>query len=169
MTDSTQIDSFESESSQIFDSTHESSTTPLVGINIFGALTTSRVRSAVPAARPRKTTTICGRGPGLPLHWTGVDQHKHAPHRSPPVRAVTTPDTRNGSMPGVQQRSRHRRHTLLRCPCLCGTRLHAPGNIHGDWSTCLDIRQDNVVAALAAGFRSFMSHQAALPRQKERS
>ena len=45
-------------------------------------------------------------------------------------------------------------HVLLRCPCLCGARLLAMGDIYGRPT---DLRRDDVVAALAAGFRSFQS------------
>ena len=53
------------------------------------------------------------------------------------------------------------RHVLLRCPCLCGARLLALGNIYGRPA---DLRRDDVVAALAAGFRSYQS-RAATPRR----
>ena len=52
------------------------------------------------------------------------------------------------------------RHILLRCPALCGTRLRTLGCIH---AIPKDLQRDDVVAALAAGYR-FLQSRLATPR-----
>ena len=91
-------------------------------------------------------------------HWSESEQYLHRIGRRP---IPTCPSGCNDTgCPAAQclvceEEADTPRHVLLSCPCLSDARLHALGNIHGRPS---DLRQDDVVAALAAGFRSYQSY-----------
>jgi len=92
-------------------------------------------------------------------HWSGSEQWLHRVGRRP---TDGCPGCRDAECPAAQCRvcgeeADTPRHILLRCPCLCGARLFSMGNIHG---RPRDLRRDDVVAALAAGYRSFQSRSA---------
>ncbi|KAF0288946.1 RNA-directed DNA polymerase from mobile element jockey [Amphibalanus amphitrite] len=96
-------------------------------------------------------------------HWSQSAQYLHRIGRRPTDTCQGCADT---ECPAARclvcgEEADTPRHVLLRCPCLCGTRLHALGNMHGRPP---DLRRDDVVAAFAAGFRSFQS-RSATPRQ----
>ncbi|KAF0304736.1 RNA-directed DNA polymerase from mobile element jockey [Amphibalanus amphitrite] len=96
-------------------------------------------------------------------HWSQSAQYLHRIGRRPNDTCQGCADT---ECPAARclvcgEEADTPRHVLLRCPCLCGTRLHALGNMHGRPP---DLRRDDVVAAFAAGFRSFQS-RSATPRQ----
>ncbi|KAF0300914.1 Ribonuclease H [Amphibalanus amphitrite] len=89
-------------------------------------------------------------------HWSMSAQYLHRIGRRP---TAACPGCADAGCPAArclvcEEEADTPQHVLLRCPCLCGARLLAMGNIHGRPT---DLRRDDVVAALAAGFRSFQS------------
>ena len=96
--------------------------------------------------RPRSTHTSCGRATG-----GSRPQYLHRIGRRP---TTTCPGCANFGCPAARclvcdEEADTPRHVTLRCPCLGGASLHALGCIFGQPS---DLRRDDVVAALAAGF-----------------
>ena len=96
-------------------------------------------------------------------HWSQSAQYLHRIGRRP---TTTCPGCANIGCPAARclvcdEEADTPRHVTLRCPCLGGARLHALGCIFGQPS---DLRRDDVVAALAAGFRSYQS-RSATPRR----
>ncbi|KAF0299401.1 putative RNA-directed DNA polymerase from transposon BS [Amphibalanus amphitrite] len=89
-------------------------------------------------------------------HWSMSAQYLHRIGRRP---TAACPGCADAGCPAArclvcEEEADTPQHVLLRCPCLCGARFLAMGNIYGRPT---DLRRDDVVAALAAGFRSFQS------------
>ena len=89
-------------------------------------------------------------------HWSESTQYLHRIGRRPTADCPGCADT---DCPAARclvcgEEADTPQHVLMRCPCLCGVRLHALGNIHGRPT---DMRRDDVVAALAAGYRSYQN------------
>ena len=93
-------------------------------------------------------------------HWSESEQYMHRIGRRPTANCQSCNDT---ECPAAlcrvcKEEADTPRHILLRCPCLCGPRLHSLGNIFGEPQ---QLQRDDVVADLAAGYRSFRSRTAA--------
>ncbi|KAF0295398.1 Gag-Pol polyprotein [Amphibalanus amphitrite] len=92
-------------------------------------------------------------------HWSASAQYLHRIGRSPGVRCE---QCNNHGCPAAQcpickEEADTPRHVLARCPALMGTRMRVLGSIHPH---LMDLRDDDVVAALAAAARSLQSRSA---------
>ena len=92
-------------------------------------------------------------------HWSASEQWLHRIGRSPSPDCAGCADPRcPAALCRVcREEADTPRHVLLRCPSLCGRRLRILGSIHAQ---APDMTQDDVVASLAAGFRSLRSRLA---------
>ena len=98
-------------------------------------------------------------------HWGRSEQYLHRIGRRPTAACSQCDDAAcpAGLCLVCREESDTPAHVLLRCPCLCGPRLRALGNIYASAS---DLRSDDVVAALAAGYAAHKSRVAPSPPRR---
>ena len=93
-------------------------------------------------------------------HWGRSEQYLHRIGRRPTERCLQCSDTDcpAGRCLVCGEAADTPAHVLLRCPCLYGPRLRMLGNIT---ATEGDLRNDDVVAAFAAGYTAYKSRSSA--------
>ena len=98
-------------------------------------------------------------------HWARSEQYLHRIGRRPTPECAQCDDKEcpAGRCLVCSEAADTPAHVLLECPCLYGPRLRALGNIIG---TAHDVRRDDVVAALAAGYMAHKSRSATLPLRR---
>ena len=98
-------------------------------------------------------------------HWGRSEQYLHRIGRRPTNQCQQYSDA--GCPAGLclvcKEATDTPEHVLLHCPCLLGPRLRALGNIN---ATERDMRRDDVVAALAAGYTAHKSRSASSPPRR---
>ncbi|KAF0311442.1 hypothetical protein FJT64_017761 [Amphibalanus amphitrite] len=98
-------------------------------------------------------------------HWARSEQYLHRIGRRPTPECAQCDDKEcpAGRCLVCSEAADTPAHVLLECPCLYGPRLRALGNIIG---AAHDVRRDDVVAALAAGYMAHKSRSATLPLRR---